>query len=149
MRLKDRVAIVTGAGSGLGAGIARRFAEEGAHVVLADLNGVNADSVAEEIRQGQAKAIAVEMDVTDYDAAGDLIARTVDEYGTIDILVNSAGTSRQNVSSGSIAWITFISTILFPILSIELFEGVTTHIWTGIIFGFLINFLFNRQESHD
>ena len=56
---------------------------------------------------------------------------------------------RQNVSSGSIAWITFISTILFPILSIELFEGVTTHIWTGIIFGFLINFLFNRQESHD
>ena len=56
---------------------------------------------------------------------------------------------RQNVSSGSIAWITFISTILFPILSIELFEGVTTHIWTGIIFGFLINYLFNRQESHD
>ena len=56
---------------------------------------------------------------------------------------------RQNVSSGSIAWITFISTILFPIVSIELFEGVTTHIWTGIIFGFLINFLFNRQEAHD
>ena len=86
---------MTGAGSGLGAGIARRFAEEGAHVVLADLNGVNADHHAEEIRQGQAKAIAVEMDVTDYDAAGDLMARTVDEYGTIDIPVNGAGTSRQ------------------------------------------------------
>ena len=96
MRLKDRVAIVTGAGGGLSAGIARRFAEEGAHVVLADLNGVVLEThVAEEIRQGQAKAIAVKMDVTDYDAAGDLIARTVDEYGTIDILVNSAGTSRQ------------------------------------------------------
>ena len=66
MRLKNRIAIVTGGGSGLGAGIAERFAEEGARLVLADLNGANAEAVAEKIRQGQADAIAVETDVTDY-----------------------------------------------------------------------------------
>ncbi|MEE2689795.1 MAG: glucose 1-dehydrogenase [Pseudomonadota bacterium] len=95
MRLKDRIAIVTGGGSGLGAGIAKRFAEEGATLVLADINGDNAEKIATSIRKGQTKAIAVEMDVTDYDAAGDLISRTINEFGTVDILVNSAGTSRH------------------------------------------------------
>ena len=79
MRLKDRVAIVTGGGSGLGAGIAKRFAEEGASLVLADINGNNAETVASEIREGQSKAIAVEMDVTDYDAAEALVAQSVEE----------------------------------------------------------------------
>ena len=95
MRLKDRIAIVTGGGSGLGAGIAKRFAKEGATLVLADINGDNAEKIATSIRKGQTKAIAVEMDVTDYDAAGDLISRTLNEFGTVDILVNSAGTSRH------------------------------------------------------
>ena len=95
MRLKDRIAIVTGGGSGLGAGIAKRFAKEGASLVLADINGDNAEKIATSIRKGQTKAIAVEMDVTDYDAAGDLISRTLNEFGTVDILVNSAGTSRH------------------------------------------------------
>ena len=95
MRLKDRIAIVTGGGSGLGAGIAKRFAEEGASLVVADINGNNAATVASEISEGQSKAIAVDMDVTDYDAAEALVAQTVEEYGTVDILVNSAGTSNH------------------------------------------------------
>ena len=93
MRLKDRIAIVTGGGSGLGAGIAKRFAEEGASIVVADINGNNAETVASEISEGQSKAIAVDMDVTDYDAAEALVAQTVEEYGTVDILVTRAGTS--------------------------------------------------------
>lgn len=47
---------------------------------------------------------------------------------------------------GIITWLTFISTLLFPILSIELYEGITTHIWTGIIFGFLIHILFTKKQ---
>jgi SulP family sulfate permease len=49
---------------------------------------------------------------------------------------------------GAIAWTTFFSTLIFPILSLELYEGVTTHIWTGIIFGFLIHILFARNCQH-
>lgn len=95
MRLKDRIAIVTGGGSGLGAGIAKRFAEEGARVMVADINGENAEAVAEEIRQTQAQANAYQLDVTDFEAAGELVATTVEKFGTVDVLVNSAGTSRH------------------------------------------------------
>ena len=47
---------------------------------------------------------------------------------------------------GTITWITFGSTLLFPMLSIQIYEGITTHIWTGIIFGFLIHILFSKKQ---
>jgi NAD(P)-dependent dehydrogenase (short-subunit alcohol dehydrogenase family) len=95
MRLKDRVAIVTGGGSGLGAGIARRFAAEGAAVVCGDIDEENAEAVAEEIRQGQTPAISVRVDVTKYEDAELLTAETIREFGQVDIIVNSAGISRH------------------------------------------------------
>lgn len=91
MRLKDRVAIVTGGGSGLGAGIAKRFAAEGASVVCADINVENAEAVAGEIAATQAKSLAIGLDVTDYAASEQLTARTVEHFGKVDIIVNSAG----------------------------------------------------------
>jgi 3-oxoacyl-[acyl-carrier protein] reductase len=86
MRLKDKVAIVTGGASGFGAGIARRFAQEGARVVIADLNGEAAQTLAKEIG-----GMAVKADVSrgnDVRALAEAAART---YGDVDILVNNAG----------------------------------------------------------
>jgi hypothetical protein len=48
---------------------------------------------------------------------------------------------------GSVTWITFFSTLIFPILSIEIFSGINTHIWTGIIFGFLLSLIIERKAS--
>jgi len=93
MRLKDKVAIVTGAASGFGAAIARSYAREGAKVVIADLNETGACAVAAEIG---AAALAVKCDVTsraDIDAA---VAATLEKFGAIDIVVNNAGYTHKN-----------------------------------------------------
>ena len=90
MRLKDKVAIVTGAASGIGKEIARTYAREGARVVIADLNQTAADATAAELG-GPQKALAVAMDVTDERQVEAGVARTVDQFGKIDVLVSNAG----------------------------------------------------------
>jgi 3-hydroxybutyrate dehydrogenase len=90
MRLKDKVAIVTGAASGIGKGIAKIFAREGARVVIADVNQTAADAAAAELG-GPRQALAVVMDVTDEQQVEAGVARTVEQFGRIDVLVSNAG----------------------------------------------------------
>lgn len=98
MRLQGKVAIVTGAGSGFGEGIAKRFAEEGAKLVVNDINDAGGERVTAEIEQaqGQGSALYARADVSDDAAMGDLVRRALDRFGRIDILVNNAGTTHRN-----------------------------------------------------
>jgi 3-hydroxybutyrate dehydrogenase len=90
MRLKDKVAIVTGAASGIGKEIARTFAREGAKLVIADLNQAGADATAVELG-GTGRAIGVAMDVTSEEQVEAGIAKVIASFGRIDILVSNAG----------------------------------------------------------
>lgn len=96
MRLKDKVAVITGAASGFGKGIARRFAREGARVVIADLNEAAAKSVADEIGASGAGARAIKTDVTRKADVAKMIDLAVDNFGGLDILVNNAGYTHKN-----------------------------------------------------
>ena len=90
--LPRHVAVVIGAGSGIGKAAARRFAEEGAHVVVADLDGSSADAVASEIKAAYpGRAIGMELDVREDASLARLIQRTVFEFGGLDSLFYTAG----------------------------------------------------------
>jgi 3-hydroxybutyrate dehydrogenase len=91
MKLKDKVAIVTGAASGLGKAIALRYAQEGARVAIADLNRAQAEAVAAEIKSGGGQGLAVAMDVTSEEDVDGGVAATVKTFGGVDILVSNAG----------------------------------------------------------
>jgi 3-hydroxybutyrate dehydrogenase len=91
MKLKDKVAIVTGAASGIGREIALTYAREGAKVAIADMNKDAADATATEIRSGGGQAMGVAMDVTDEQAVIDGVAAVVKAFGGVDILVSNAG----------------------------------------------------------
>src|SRR5712675_1946070 len=97
MRLKDKVAIVTGGAHGMGEAEARLFAPEGAKVVVADILEHEAEIVAADIRAGGKEAIAAKIDVTSESEWVGLIAKAVATYGKLDILVNNAGISGSSV----------------------------------------------------
>lgn len=93
--LTGKTAIVTGAGSGIGAAIAARLGEEGANVVVADLNLASAEANAAEIRAAGGQALAVGVNVVNADEVAAMVQAAVDAFGTVHILVNNAGIARD------------------------------------------------------
>jgi 3-hydroxybutyrate dehydrogenase len=91
MRLENKVALITGAASGIGKEIAIRFAQEGAKVAIADLDLKSAQATASEIDKTGARAIGIKMDVTDEGQVDEGTARAVSVFGSLDILVSNAG----------------------------------------------------------
>ena len=91
MQLKDKVAFITGAASGIGREIAVVFAREGANVVIADLNKEAADATATELSKDGPKAIGVAVDVTSEEQVNAAVQTAVDTFGSIDILISNAG----------------------------------------------------------
>jgi 7-alpha-hydroxysteroid dehydrogenase len=90
-RLDGKVAIVTGAGRGIGASIARTFADAGADIVLTARTESQLDEVAADVRAAGRKALVIPADVNDNDVLAGIVDRTVSELGGIDIVVNNAG----------------------------------------------------------
>ncbi len=95
MRLKDRVALITGAGSGIGEATAKRFAQEGAVLALADVKEDNAARVAQAIRDQGGKAVSMGVNVADLASVEGMVKKALAECGRIDILINNAGVNRD------------------------------------------------------
>ena len=91
MQLEGKVAIITGGASGMGRAVALGYADEGADIVIADLNQDAAQSVVDEVEAKGRRGLAVRFDVTDPQACKSLVARTVGELGQLDLLYNNAG----------------------------------------------------------
>jgi 3-oxoacyl-[acyl-carrier protein] reductase len=90
MRLDGKIAIITGAGQGIGRAYASAFAAEGARVVVADLNADRAGATAQAVRDAGGQAIAVATDVADEESVDHMVSTAMREFGTVDILVNNA-----------------------------------------------------------
>jgi NAD(P)-dependent dehydrogenase (short-subunit alcohol dehydrogenase family) len=98
--LRNQVAVVTGAGSGIGRAIALGFGREGAQLAVLDINGEAVTKTAAEIGEAGGKAKAFTLDVTDRGACRDVVARVASDVGDVSILVNNAGINRRNAFAG-------------------------------------------------
>ncbi len=91
MKLKDKIAVITGSGHGMGREMALAFAEEGANIVVAEISAPAAEAVAKEIQALGRKALAVPTDVTSENEVNQMVQKALNEFGRIDILVNNVG----------------------------------------------------------
>ena len=97
MRLKDKVAIVTGSGRGIGEGIVLRFAEEGAKIIVNDVNEDDAKNVVDQVKAKGGQAVTVIGSVSDRATVQKMVDTAVKEFGTLDIIVNNAGITRDSI----------------------------------------------------
>lgn len=97
MRLKDKVVLVTGGARGIGKQIALSFAQEGADVVIWDINIEEAEKTGLEIQNLGRKSLVLEVDITDYTKVEEGINKILDKFGKVDILVNNAGITKDNL----------------------------------------------------
>jgi NAD(P)-dependent dehydrogenase (short-subunit alcohol dehydrogenase family) len=98
--LKQKVAIVTGGGRGIGEAICHAFAGEGTYLVVSDIDPENAESVSQKIRASGSKAIPVQADVARREEAAKIVNAAIREFGRVDVLVNNAGISPKNADGG-------------------------------------------------
>lgn len=114
MRLHNKIALVTGAGSGIGRAIAELFAQEGARVVVDDRYGGRAQETVERIKAGGGDALAVEADVSKKVAVEAMVAQSLASYGRVDILVNNAavGTGDDILHIGEADWDAGLAVVL-------------------------------------
>lgn len=90
MKLKDRVAVITGSASGIGRASALEFAKEGARVVIADINPVGARETVTQIKSAAGTAIEVETDVSDPQSVQELVEKAIRSFGKVDVFLNNA-----------------------------------------------------------
>ena len=99
MRLKDKVAIITGGAGGIGLAAVQKFVEEGAYVVIADYNEAAGNQVQENFTSRELPVSFIKTDTADRNSVEALVGKTIEKYGRIDILVNNAGTTKDAMLS--------------------------------------------------
>lgn len=95
MSFKDKVVLITGAGNGIGKLAAQKFAEEGAIVVVSDINGENAERTAADINENGGQAMAMKADVSNAIDIENMVSKIIEKYKTVDVLINNAGFTRD------------------------------------------------------
>ncbi len=95
MLLENQVVVITGAGNGIGAGVARAMAAAGAKVVCADINSEAARKIAEDVANAGVESLALTADVGDVDGIEAMLDATMDRFGRLDVIVNNAGVTRK------------------------------------------------------
>lgn len=113
MRLKDKVAIVTGSGQGIGKCLAKRLATEGAKIVIADINEENGRIVEQQFTEQGYPAIFVKLDVASKESVNNMVEQAVNKFGTIDILVNNAA--------------------IFSTIKLKPFEEISLEEWNSVM----------------
>lgn len=117
--MKDQVAVVTGGGSGIGEQVCLMLAGEGVNVAVADLNLENAEKVADALKANGVKAIALGTDVTDFDQTKEMVAKTIEGLGRLDILNNVAGLALPNFFANTTpdVWRKEVDVCLFGVMN--------------------------------